>query len=125
MDITISHPDFKTQLLELSVSRLFRGPRILINGVVVKRIDGVYTVFNDAGHEVVIEVNANLFYRLPQVLIELQSVPVTGKAGWRQFAGWENTAIARRTAVTLKMTKRLAVKSIASAMSVTKLNKSV
>jgi hypothetical protein len=95
MNITISHPEFKTQLLELRVSGRFDAPLVLLNGAVVRRSDRVYTVLNDAGHEVSITLNSNIFYHLPQCLIEQESIKITGKAGWRQFAGWQKTWIAQ------------------------------
>jgi hypothetical protein len=91
MNITISHSDFKTQLLELRIPGYFYAPRLLLNGVAVKRIDGVHTVLNDAGHEVSITLNSNFFYRLPQLLIEQDEIKIISKAGWIQFAGWKKT----------------------------------
>jgi hypothetical protein len=125
MDITISHPEFKTQLLELRVSGLLRAPRIVINGVLVKRLDNTYTVLNDAGNEVVIRLNGNIFYRLPEVLVENNPVQLVGKAGWKQFAGWKKTGPAQWTIATLKITKRLAVKTVTVFVSSKKLNKSI
>jgi hypothetical protein len=103
MNITISHSDFKTQLLEISIPGYFYAPRLLINGIAVKRIDGVYTVLDDAGHEVAIRLNSNFFYRLPQLLIEQDDIKIVSKAGWIQFAGWKKTPPVQWFNATLKL----------------------
>jgi len=103
MDITISHPDFKTQLLEIRVSGYLYTPRILLNGVPVKRLGGAYTLLNDSGHDVLVELNSSLFYRLPELLIEQDSIKIVGKAGWTQFPGWKKTWAAKRIGATLKL----------------------
>jgi hypothetical protein len=116
MNITISHSDFKTQLLEISIPGYFYAPRLLVNGSAVRRINGVYTVLNDGGHEVAIRLNSNLFYRLPQLLIEQDEIKIMCKAGWIQFAGWKNTPPVQWFNSTLKLS--------AMFRSVKKLNKS-
>lgn len=67
MDITILHPEFMTQLLEMRVSGYWSAARILLNGVPVKRMSGEYSVLNDAGHEVSIRLNSSVFNMLPQL----------------------------------------------------------
>lgn len=90
MDITISHPDFKTQLLELRISGYFLAPKILLNGVHVKRFAGAYLVLNDIGHEVSVRLNSSAFNRLPQLLIDEDEITIS-HAGWTQFAGWKKS----------------------------------
>jgi len=89
MDITIPHPDFKTQLLEMRISGRLLAPRILLNGVLVKRSKGMYSVLNDCGHEVTIRLNSSVFDRLPQLLIEHEEIRIGNTAGWTQFTGWK------------------------------------
>jgi len=95
MNITISHPEFKTQLLELRVTGLFFRPSLWLNGFPVRGSKGViseaYCVFNDAGQETAVVVNRHVLYRLPQVLIELDEVKLAGKAGWTQYEGWKKS----------------------------------
>ncbi len=95
MNITLSHPDFKTQLLELRVSGVFSVPRLWLNGLPVKGSKGLFSetcsVCNDAGYETAIVVNSHLFYRLPQVLIDQDDVRLAGKAGWTQYKGWKKS----------------------------------
>ena len=88
MDITIPHPEFKTQLLEMRISGYFSTPWILLNGVRVRRADGTYTVINDAGQEVAVRLNTSLFATLPQVLIEDDEIRIRTDTGSTQFAGW-------------------------------------
>ena len=90
MDITISHPDFKTQLLEMRTSSYFLSPKILLNGVVVKRFGGVYSVLNDTGNEVTVRLNSSIFNRLPQLLIDQDDISIS-HGGWTQFAGWKRS----------------------------------
>jgi hypothetical protein len=103
MDITISHPDFKTQLLEIRISGYFYTPRILLNGVPVKRLGRVYTLLNDSGHDVTVEMNRCFFYRLPELQIDQDSIKLAGKAGWTQFAGWKKSGVAKWVGATLKL----------------------
>ena len=76
MDITILHPEFMTQLLEMRISGYWSSPRILLNGVQVKRTGGEYAVTNDAGHEVSVRLNSSVFNMLPQLLIELSLIHI-------------------------------------------------
>jgi len=89
MDITISHPEFKTQLLEMRISGYFSSPRILLNGVLVKRVDGEYALLNDAGNEVSVKLHTSPFNMLPQMLIEDEEIRIRTDGGWTQFAGWK------------------------------------
>jgi len=116
MDITIAHPDFKTQLLEMRISGVFYAPRILINGVPVKKFDGVYAVLNDAGQEVTIRINTSIFNRLPQLLIEQDEIRLS-RAGWTQFAGWDKSFPAVRA--------RAAFRAVLALAAGRKLNKTI
>jgi hypothetical protein len=91
MDITILHPEFMTQLLEMRISGYWSTPRILLNGVMVKRRAGEYAVLNDAGHEVSVRLNSSVFNMLPQLLIDGEEIRVRTDAGWTQFAGWKKS----------------------------------
>ena len=93
MNITISHPEFMTQLLELRISGYWSSPRILLNGVPVKRLDGEYSVLNDAGHEVSIKLNSSVFNMLPQLLVDGAAITIRSDSGWTQFAGWRKTVL--------------------------------
>lgn len=101
MDITVGHRDFKTQLLEIRVSGYFCSPRILLNSVSVKRNNGEYSVLNDVGNEVIVQLNSNIFNRLPQLLIESEEIKIFGNPGWTQFAGWKKTWLVQWLAATL------------------------
>jgi len=103
MNITISHPDFKTQLLEIRISGYFCGSAILLNGAAIKRVGGVYTVLNDLGHDVAIQMNSSFFYRLPQVLIDHEAAQITGGPGWSQYAGWKHTWLVQLLKSTLRI----------------------
>lgn len=91
MDITILHPEFMTQLLEMRITGYFSAPRILLNGVVVKRMAGEYAVTNDAGHEVSVKLYSSVFNMLPQLLIDGAEIRIRSDAGWTQFAGWKKS----------------------------------
>ncbi len=92
MDITIDHRDFKTQLLELRAPGYFGLPTILLNGVPVRKVDGAYTVLNDAGLEMLVTIRTGPFDPLPQLLIEQEAIRLIGRPGWTQFAGWRQSA---------------------------------
>ena len=103
MDITVSHPDFKTQLLEIRISGPLVASRLLLNGVSVRRTAGGYLVLNDVGSEVLIQMNSTIFHRIPELLIEQESIRVNGRAGWTQIAGWKKIWVAQALAAGLKV----------------------
>ncbi|PRC94553.1 hypothetical protein [Solimicrobium silvestre] len=96
MDITISHQDFKTQLLEIRISGFFCSSRVLLNGVEVKRVQGVYTVLNDVGYEVAIELNSSLLNPIPIVRVDAEKINLANATEWSQFTGWGKTSPLQR-----------------------------
>lgn len=95
MDFTIVHPDFKTQLLVLRAPGYFGSPSVWLNGMQVKRQDGVLTVLNDIGLEVNITLRSSPFDRLPQLLIDDSDIRLGFVPGWSQFAGWQRSLLLR------------------------------
>jgi hypothetical protein len=52
MRIEVNHPAFKRQHLSVeTASSVFSGPKLLLNGVAVKRVRGRYPVTSDSGAE--------------------------------------------------------------------------
>ena len=117
MQITIQHPEFKTQLLEMNISGYFSTPRIMLNGVPVRLTGGVYSVINDAGNDVTVKLNTSIFNMLPQLLIEQQEIRISTETGWTQFAGWRKSSPVRWTT--------LAIQSLCKIVSIKKINKTV
>ncbi|TDK62725.1 hypothetical protein [Sapientia aquatica] len=86
MDITVFHRDFKTQLLVIRTAGLLFSPKVFLNGVQLVRGNGGYSVHNDAGFDVTIELKTKLFNPIPTVKIDGEDVHLASSAGWVKTA---------------------------------------
>ena len=64
MRIEVRHPAFKRQHLSVeTASSVFSGPKLLLNGAVVKKEKGRYPVTSDSGAEKLVQMRYNLVDR--------------------------------------------------------------
>jgi hypothetical protein len=67
MQLELQHPDFMKQQLIIETAGIFRGPRLLLNGVAAEKVKGGYRVTNDAGGDVLVRLRYNYFDPIPKV----------------------------------------------------------
>ncbi len=92
MDLVVAHPSFKSQKLSVRTAGFFSGPKVLLNGVAVKRIQGKYTVKNDIGQEVAVELKSNFVDPVPSVKIGPETINLAKRLTWHEYA-WSGLPI--------------------------------
>jgi hypothetical protein len=92
MRIQISHPEFKRQHLTLETASVFSGPKLLLNGMVVKKQKGRYRVASDSGAEKLIQLKYNLVDPVPGIKIDGEGVNLVEPLQWYEYA-WSGLPI--------------------------------
>ena len=87
MRIEVSHPAFKRQRLAVeTASSVFSGPKLLLNGVAVKKVKGRYPVASDSGAEKLVQMRYNLIDPVPTLKIDEQPVNLLEPLQWYEYA---------------------------------------
>jgi hypothetical protein len=86
MRIEIKHPAFKSQRLSVETGSIFAGPRLLLNGVVLKRKGRSYLVGSDSGQELAIKVMYNFMDPIPKVKIGEETIELAKPLQWYEYA---------------------------------------
>jgi hypothetical protein len=84
--IEIKHPAFKSQRLSVETASIFAGPKLLLNGVVVKRKGRSYLVRSDTGQELAIKVMYNFLDPIPKVNIGEETIELAKPLQWYEYA---------------------------------------
>jgi hypothetical protein len=85
MQIEVQHPSFKTQRLTVETASWFRGPRLLVNGAVVQKKKGRYTVTSDPGAEISIQLKYNYLDPIPKIKIGDEVVELASPLKWYEY----------------------------------------
>jgi hypothetical protein len=86
MRIEINHPAFKTQPLSVETASIFAVPKLLQNGVVLKRTSGSYQVDSDSGQQFKIQVKYNFLDPIPKVKIGEETITLAKPLRWYEYA---------------------------------------
>jgi len=87
MRIEVHHPAFKRQHLSVeTASSVFSGPKLLLNGAVVKKANGRYPVTSDVGAEKLVQMRYNLVDPVPTLKIDDQTVNLVEPLQWYEYA---------------------------------------
>jgi Zn-dependent protease len=86
MRIPIQHPAFKSKGLSVEPASFFSGPKLLLDGVAVKKQKGRYPVVSDSGQQVLIQVRYNLLDPIPTVKIGDAAVELAKPLQWFEYA---------------------------------------
>jgi hypothetical protein len=92
MRIEIRHPAFKRQNLTVQTASVFSGPKVLLNGVVVKKEKGRYPVTADSGDKKLIQLKYNLIDPVPGIKVDGESVNLVEPLQWYEYA-WSGLPI--------------------------------
>ena len=85
MEIEVPHPEFKAQRIAVETAGWFRGPRLLINGSMVKKIKGLYVVATDAGLQVPVKLKYNYLDPIPKIAIRDEIIALATPLNWSQY----------------------------------------
>jgi hypothetical protein len=92
MRIEVQHPSFKRQHLFVETASVFSGPKLLLNGAVVKKEKGRYPVTSDSGAEKLIQMRYNLVDPVPSLKIDGEAVNLVEPLQWYEYA-WSGLPI--------------------------------
>ena len=93
MRIEVRHPAFKRQHLSVeTASSVFSGPKLLLNGMVVKKEKGRYPAASDSGAVKLIQMRYNLIDPVPTLKIDEQTVNLLEPLQWYEYA-WSGLPI--------------------------------
>lgn len=85
MQLEVQHPEFKAQRLTVETAGAFHGPRLLLNGTVVKRQKGRYTVTADSGAEITIQLKYNYLDPIPKIKIGEEVTELANALKWYEY----------------------------------------
>ena len=85
MQLEVQHPAFKAQRLTVETAGAFHGPRLLLNGAVIKKQKGRYTVTSDSGAETTIQLKYNYLDPIPKIKIGTEVVELASALKWYEY----------------------------------------
>jgi hypothetical protein len=86
MRIGIKHPAFKSKHLSVEQASFFSGPKLLLDGVVVKKEKGGYPVVSDSGQQVMIQMRYNLLDPIPTIKVGDAAIELAKPLRWFEYA---------------------------------------
>jgi len=93
MEFPVQHPRFQQQRLAVRKAGVFSGEKVVLNGQVIERRQGVYTVTDDTGAAVPVKLKQRFYDPIPNVLIDQEVVrlveplkPIEYVWGWAPIA---------------------------------------
>jgi hypothetical protein len=86
MRIGIKHPASKSKHLSVEQASFFSGPKLLLDGVVVKKPKGLYPVLSDSGQTVLIQMRYNLLDPIPTIKIGDAAIELAKPLRWFEYA---------------------------------------
>ena len=85
MQLEVQHPAFKAQRLTVEAAGTFHGPRLLLNGALVKKQKGRYTVTSDSGVETTIQLKYNFLDPIPKIKIGEEMSEIVSSLKWYEY----------------------------------------
>jgi hypothetical protein len=86
MRIGIRHPAFKSKHLSVEQASFFSGPKLFLDGVVVKKLKTGYPVASDSGQTVLIQMRYNLLDPIPTIKIGDAAIELAKPLRWFEYA---------------------------------------
>jgi Zn-dependent protease len=86
MRIPIQHAAFKSKRLSVETASFLAGPKLQLNGVVLKRKGGRYVVASDSGQELTIKVVYNFLDPIPKIGIGEEMIELAKPLQWYEYA---------------------------------------
>lgn len=85
MQLEVHNPAFKAQRLTVEAAGVFHGPRLLLNGTVVKKQKGRYTVTTDSGVETTIQLKYIYLDPIPKIKIGEETFEIASSLKWYEY----------------------------------------
>jgi hypothetical protein len=85
MQLEVQHSAFKQQRLAVETAGWFRGPRLLLNGNVIPKQKGCYTVKADSGAETTIRLKYNYLDPIPKVKTGEEIAELASPLKWYEY----------------------------------------
>lgn len=85
MKIVVEHPAYNTELLEVETAGFLSSPQLLVNGSVVKKNKGKYSISSDSGEEILIELRYNFLDPVPRVKIGNDLIKLARSFVWYEY----------------------------------------
>jgi hypothetical protein len=85
VQIEIKHPAFRSKRLSVETASFFTGPKLLLNGVVVKRNGKGYLVNSDTGQEVAVKVIYNFLDPIPKMKVSGEMIELAKPLQWYEY----------------------------------------
>jgi len=86
MQLEVQNTAFETQRLKVETAGWFSGPKLLVNGVIVKKAKGRYTVTADSGAETMIQLKYIFLDPIPKIKIGEDLVELASPLKWYEYA---------------------------------------
>jgi hypothetical protein len=86
MRIGIKHPAFKSKHLSVEQASFFSGPKLLLDGVIVKKEKGAYPIASDSGQTVLLQMRYNLLDPIPTIKIGDAPIQIAKPLRWFEYA---------------------------------------
>jgi hypothetical protein len=85
MQIEVQHPEFKSQRITVEPAANFNGPKLLLNGTVIKKQKGRYIVTSDSGVETAIQLKYNYLDPIPRIKINDEVTEIASPLRWYEY----------------------------------------
>jgi hypothetical protein len=85
MQLEVQHPAFIVQRLSVETAGWLRGPQLVLNGTVVKKQNGRYTVVADSGAETSIQLRYNYLDPVPKLAIGDEIIELAKSLTWYEY----------------------------------------
>jgi hypothetical protein len=83
--IEIKHPAFKSKHLSVEQASFLSGPKLLLDGVVVKKQKGGFPVVSDSGQPVMIQMRYNLLDPIPTIKVGDAAIELAKPLRWFEY----------------------------------------
>lgn len=87
MDFPIPHADFESNPIRFRMGTWFSSPKLLRNGVALRRINKVFLTTDDQGRNVELTLRRRTFDPLPDLWIDGHPVSIAPPFTWQEV-GW-------------------------------------
>lgn len=85
MKIEVEHPAFKTERLAVETAGILSSPQLLVNGSVVKKNKGKYSIPSDSGEDIPIELKYNFLDPVPRMKIGDELIKLARSFVWYEY----------------------------------------
>jgi hypothetical protein len=86
MDIRAQLPGFANKQVTIRTAGMLSGPKLLVNGLELRKANGAFRAVNDSGMEVPLKFKTRFFDPIPNVVVAGSVVQVAPPLPWYEYA---------------------------------------